>query len=181
MISSLRFEIVVLGGKQLSPDLLEIFSLMFADDIPLMSETVIGLQMQLNALQKYSTDWQLEVNIMKTKIVIFRKGGRIAKKEYWSYNNNPIEMVNLFSYVGVCFTNNVSSYKMAEYMLGKSKKVLICLLKNVQSVLPLSYKTFCKIVDANITQILVYGAERWGLKRIETVKRFQICYLCLIG
>ena len=53
-------------GIQVFPDITEIFSLMFADDVALMSDTVVGLQRPLNALHTFCTDWQLEVNTQKT-------------------------------------------------------------------------------------------------------------------
>ena len=40
-------------GIQLFPDLVEIFKLLFADDIALISDTISGLQKQLDILLKY--------------------------------------------------------------------------------------------------------------------------------
>jgi len=39
-------------------------------------------------LLKYSKDWNLEVNIEKTKVMIFRNGGNIRNTEKWLYENN---------------------------------------------------------------------------------------------
>ena len=52
LINELANEIVKHGqhGVQLLPDILQIFILMFADDIVLMSDSVCGLQNQLNVL-----------------------------------------------------------------------------------------------------------------------------------
>jgi len=44
---------------------------MYADDIALFSESISGLQSQLDLLLKYYKDWNLEVNIEKTKVMIF--------------------------------------------------------------------------------------------------------------
>ena len=50
--------------------------LFFADDLILLTDTPIKLQMMLNRLKIYSENNQLEVNINKTKIMIFREAGR---------------------------------------------------------------------------------------------------------
>ena len=49
--------------------------MLFADDMILLSETVIGLQTQLNNLFSAASRLQLKVNMNKSNIVVFRKGG----------------------------------------------------------------------------------------------------------
>ena len=47
----------------------KIFSLLFADDVALVSHTVIGLQNQLNVLLSAANRTDLTVNLEKTKVV----------------------------------------------------------------------------------------------------------------
>ena len=68
-------------GIQLLPSLEEIFLLLFADDIVLVSSTPSGLQNQINNLEKASNSLGQIVNLDKTKVMIFRKGGHIAARE----------------------------------------------------------------------------------------------------
>ena len=56
-------------------DQLQLYLLLFADDAVLVSETREGLQRSLDNLQEYCFKSNLNVNIEKTKIVVFRKGG----------------------------------------------------------------------------------------------------------
>ena len=65
----------------LSLEELCIYLLLFADDAVLMSETREGLQMSLIQLEEYCLKWNLYVNVEKTKIMIFRKGGVLNKLE----------------------------------------------------------------------------------------------------
>ena len=58
--------------------LLNLFFLLYADDIILFPDTIDGLQRELHECSK---SWDLTVNIKKTKIVIFRKSARINKNE----------------------------------------------------------------------------------------------------
>ena len=51
--------------------------LMYADDVILLSETPAGLPNSLSHLQKYCTKWGLEVNIKKTKSLIFNNTGKL--------------------------------------------------------------------------------------------------------
>jgi hypothetical protein len=44
--------------------------LLFADDLLILSETKEGLQHSLNNLSNYCDNWQLDINVNKTKSMI---------------------------------------------------------------------------------------------------------------
>ena len=68
-------------GIQLIPESEEIFLLLFADDIVLISSTPSGLHNQIDNLEKNSKSLGLTVNLNETKVMIFRKEGHIAAGE----------------------------------------------------------------------------------------------------
>ena len=82
---------------------------MYADDIVLIAESPEGLQNMRNALNNYCTEWNLTVNVQKTKIMIFRNGGNIRGNENWTYQGEEIEIVQQFSYLGMNFNYNGKS------------------------------------------------------------------------
>ncbi|WP_143213457.1 reverse transcriptase domain-containing protein, partial [Acinetobacter baumannii] len=55
-------------------------SLLFADDVILLSETPEGLQTLLDQLHDYSYKWSLSVNLEKTENMIFNKRGILIKE-----------------------------------------------------------------------------------------------------
>lgn len=162
-------------GIQLFPDIVEVFTLMFADDIALISDTVVGLQKQLNILNQFCEHSKLAVNILKTKVLVFKRGGQLASKEKWTYGGTQLETVNGFIYVGIYFTNRLSMYKMAEAMCTKAKKVLLYIFSSLQDVPCLPYKTFFKIFDSKIASIILYGSELWGLHDTQCIETIQLC------
>ena len=56
------------------PEKMELFLLMFADDITLLLSTPVGVQNQLNVLYEGVNRLVLLGNLEKTKIVLFRNG-----------------------------------------------------------------------------------------------------------
>lgn len=48
----------------------------------------------------------IEVNVSKTKIVVFRNGGKINSSEKYLYNNTELEIVDVFTYLSVNFKYN---------------------------------------------------------------------------
>ena len=85
LINELARDIIKNGrhGIQLLPDILELFILLFADDIVLLSDTTVGLQNQLDVLARNCARLDLHVNLDKSNIVIFRNGGYISKKKFF--------------------------------------------------------------------------------------------------
>lgn len=82
--------------------------LMYADDIVLLSPTATGLQHMINRLENYCETWNLRVNLSKSKIMVFRRGGRLGSGSKWWYKGKEIEIVNSYKYLGVNFTSTLS-------------------------------------------------------------------------
>ena len=72
-------------GLQFFPEIIEILLLLFADDVILLSDTIIGLQRQLSILGYFCDDYHIEVNTGKTKVLVFRNGGNLARRAKWTY------------------------------------------------------------------------------------------------
>ena len=68
-------------GIQLFPDITELILLLFADDIVLISDTIKGLQRQLKILENFCEIYKLIVNVIKTKVMVFRLSGRLRTCE----------------------------------------------------------------------------------------------------
>ena len=95
-------------GVQMLPGLMELFILLFADDVTLLATTPSGLQNQLNYLRDCCVRMGMEVNEDKTKVMVFRKGGHLRKHEKWYYNGNSLIVVNSYTYLDFTLTSKLS-------------------------------------------------------------------------
>ena len=113
--------------------------LMYADDVILLPETPAGLQNSLSHLQKYCTKWRLEVNTKKTKSLIFNNTGKLDTNVF-TFNNNNIENVRHYSYLGVNFsiTGSFTEAKNVKYIRKVLK--LFSKFENVLSIINLKLK-----------------------------------------
>lgn len=170
-------------GIQMFPDVTEVLALLFADDLSLLGDTVVGLQRLLNALSDFCQAYNLVVNIQKTKIMVYKNGGVLSRVEKWTYRGEPIETVSSFSYVGVLFTQQLSFPIMASEQATKAKRVLVALLSKLYKYGQLPRSAFFKIFDTKVLPILLYGAEIWSVTRQtapETVHLYACKrYMCL--
>ena len=127
-------------GVQLTPDVIQVHIMLFADDVFLASYCVRGLQKQIDVLKEFADNSSMTVNLNKTKIVIFRKGGFISAKEVWWYGANTIEVVNSYKYLGLHFNTKLSLTQMTGEFASEAKsriaQISKCLrrMENVQEM-----------------------------------------------
>lgn len=157
-------------GIQLLPGFDEIFLLLFADDIVLLSSTPSGLQNQINSLESVSKTLGLTVNLDKTKTMVFRKGGHLSAAEKWTYGNKEIETVNSYKYLGFTLTTKLScNYACGEYA-SKAKAKILDLMRTMWSLCNLDSSVFFQLFDAQIKPMLLYASEIWGISRLAVVE-----------
>ena len=72
-----------------------------ADDIVVFANSSSELQKSLDLLFDYCQRLKLVIDTSKTKLGFFRKGGRLPQSLNLYYNNNLIETMYNFSYLGI--------------------------------------------------------------------------------
>ena len=157
-------------------DQLSIYLLLFADDAVIFSETIEGLQESLNNLESYCDKWNLTVNIDKTKIMVFRKGGALSKKCKWTYKEKEIEIVSNFNYLGIVMSSGGSLIPATNTLYGKATRAmnsLFCITKDMDVPINVMFKLF----DAYVLSILNYNCEVWGFIAATNIERIhrKIC------
>ena len=85
----------------------EIYQLLFADDIVLLSSTPHGLPSQIDNPEAASNSLGLIVNMNKTKVMVFRNGGFLGKYERWTFHKTQLEVVNEYIYLGYTHTTKL--------------------------------------------------------------------------
>ena len=157
--------------------IINLYSLLYADDIILFGKTPEDLQNALNVLEEYCKRWKLTVNTDKTKVVVFRKGGRLPNDLKFTYNNSRIEIVNKFCYLGVVFSAGGSNFETQKTLSGQALKAIFTLNKYLFNFTSLKPSHVIDLFDKLITPILNFGSEVWGFNKspsIETV-HLQFC------
>lgn len=176
-LNDLEDELRANGVNGVVIDLLQLWSLLYADDITLLAESAQELQKSLDALENYCDRWKLTVNDTKTKIIVFKKGGRLPNGLQFTYKGSNIEIVNRFSYLGILFTSGGSCFETQKTLAGQALKAIFTLNKYLFNFASLNISHVLDLFDKMVTPILNYGCEVWGFyksKAIETV-HLQFC------
>ena len=172
------------GGVQICEKLISI--LLFADDIVLLADTKEELQKMLTVLSKFTKKWRLRVNKKKTKIIVFdpaRNAKTASEPEIFMYNNDCIETVDKYKYLGLMFQYNLKWTENIEYVIGKAKQRSNS-LSSLLRFKGLSTEAKLSVWKALICPILNYGAQIWWPNKTQCIRleRIQLRALkCMLG
>ena len=136
----------------------EIRYLLYADDLVLITNEPDQLQVALNELENYVRQYDLTVNVSKTKCLTFYKGGHRTAE--FLFNGLPIENVNSFTYLGVVFTTRLSAHKHVEHIISKCNSRIGFLFAKVP-IKELPLDMVLKIFNIYVLPITTYCISTW--------------------
>lgn len=128
----------------------------------------------IDSLEKYCKLWDLVVNLDKSKIMIFQRGGGIRRRdEVWSFEGNQIEFVRKYTYLGILLTPKLSMTEHLRQRLQTAKISINCTWKNFLRSKDIKHSDKFKVFNAVSRSILCYGAQVWGFMQYEDVEKLQ--------
>ncbi|KMQ90927.1 hypothetical protein RF55_9259 [Lasius niger] len=92
------------GGGRLGNE--KIWTLTYADDVVLISEEKDGMRSMIERLEGYLDRKGLGLNVGKSKIMRFRKGGGRERVVNWRWKGRVLEEVKEFTYLGYTMQKN---------------------------------------------------------------------------
>ncbi|XP_055910691.1 uncharacterized protein LOC129945055 [Eupeodes corollae] len=153
-------------------------ALMFADDIVILAYSPESLQLMINRLCDYCKIWNLTVNLEKSKVMTFRKGGgRNRNSEKWWYNGETIEVVNEYRYLGILMTKNLDMENHFKDKLAKAKTAIAATWNRCFSKKNIRHSAKFRVFEAVSEAIMLYSAQVWGYKQYETVDKLLRYYI----
>ena len=105
---------------------LQLFSLLFADDTVVFSESQEGLQLLLDRMLIYCNKWGITVNTDKIVVMVFKQGTRFQEADVY-YNNHRLKSVSKFTYLGVTVSFNGKFFQTQKSLAEQALKALFSL------------------------------------------------------
>lgn len=163
------------GGTALNSNT-KIFTLIYADDLVLVAENGEDLNRMLKSLQKWTDKNKMEVNISKSKIMIFRNGGK-RKAENWKYKEEELEVVGEFNYLGFWFSTRNRYSLHVNKAAGKTQQLINKVWGETRRAGITNLKQKLYFMDSTVKAAAMYGVELWGWRRREVIERIQSRYV----
>ncbi|XP_008486165.1 uncharacterized protein LOC103522856, partial [Diaphorina citri] len=161
-----------LRGVNINPTQ-NIISLLYCDDLILFADSKAELQKMLNSLEKYCEENKMIVNEKKTKIVIFRRGGRIKDSDVLYYKHKKLEIVSTFNYLGVSFSSHAVFHQAAEQANSKGRAAIASVKRTMSASQMKSWDSRKKLLEACVKTTLLYGAEIWAFRYVDNIEKCQ--------
>ena len=138
-------------------------ALFYADDLDLVSNSVAGLQAQLQLLECYCRRWRLTVNVKKTKVVVYGAGRRPAPPPpVLTYMSAPIEVLDSFRYLGVEVSSMHQFAAAGADRASAAQRALLALQNRCHDLRLHDPALLLHLFDALVRPVMLYGVETWG-------------------
>lgn len=108
---------VVLGRRK-------IWSISYADDVVLLATNAGGLKQMMRKFKRVMERKGLELNTEKSKVIIFRNGGRRGKEDEFKWDGQDIEVVKKFEYLGYVMKKNGKEDEQIKKLKGKASAMI---------------------------------------------------------
>ena len=140
---------------------LKVYALLYADDAALVAEDERELTSMLKTLKRLTDQNQMDVNLEKTKIMIFRNGGR-RKSDSWKYKGENIEVVREFKYVDFWFTTQNQYSTNIKKAARKTPQLINKVWGETKRAGITDLRKRFFYVNSTVKAAAINGAELWG-------------------
>ena len=114
--------------------------------------------------------------------MIFKKGGVIPRNIKFYFDQQEIEIVKKFTYLGIVFTSGGSMTTAQNTLSGQAQKAIFKLNKYLYKFTYISPKHTLDLFDKLISPILNYGSEIFGFSKDMSLERVHLqFYKRLLG
>jgi hypothetical protein len=154
----------------------KVWSLAFADDMVIVAKSEREMKEMMRNLEKYVRKKKLEVNVEKTKMMVFSKRKRKNEESEWKWEESKIERVSEFKYLGYTFNERATVRAQVREVVRKANKAVGCVWGIGERMWGGEFGRRMMMFESMVESVLMYGAEIWGWKEREEVERVQEKY-----
>lgn len=147
---------------------------MYADDTILIAADKNSLQKCLDDFFTYCKTWKLNINVDKTKVLIF--GVRNTIHFNFNIGGNSLEILDCYKYLGIYFTKSCSFNKTRKSLVEQAEKALHFLYTRISNI-DLPVDLILKLFDHTIVPILTYNCEVWGYENSDIIEQVHSSFL----
>ena len=129
----------------------------------------------MTQFETYCQKWKLTVNVDKTKVVIFQKGGRFPNDNF-TFNGKELEIVKEFNYLGYVVSSGGTLEKALHLLADKAVRAMGLLFSTIRHV-QVPFKMLLQLFDTYVKSTLNYSCEIWDFLLQEGVNEFTENFL----
>ena len=140
-------------------------SLIWADDLVVLSESEDGLKNMLQNLSIYADENRIKINSSKTKCMIFNKTGRFLRRSF-KVGQEIIYTTNNYKYLGFIMTPSGEINTGLKDLKDRALRAYYSLKNKMGHYFMLCPSTSSHLFDSLIKPILLYNSDFWGCHKM---------------
>ena len=152
---------------------LRITSLLYADDLALISDSESNMQELISLLDQWCKKWRMMVNVHKTKVVHFRSTTKARSTFPFMLNDNLIECVDKYKYLGIILDEHLLFNVTASVLANSGNRALASIYTKFNKLKGLGFKTYSKLYHTGVAPILDYCSGIWGFQKFGYLDSIQ--------
>ena len=119
----------------------------------------------------------MQVNLDKTKIMVFRNGGPVKQSEKWFFGKDKLEIVTYYKYLGLMISSRLNWSFATKTLSAQSEKAVTGIKCVIIKCGGMSMDNSFELFDKMVVPILIYGSEVWGYQQYSTIERvhYRFC------
>ena len=148
--------------------------ILYADDLVLLSESKSGLQNCLTKLERYTKKWKLNINLKKSKVLLFGTPTqrRAHLSSIWFFENITLEQVDEYCYLGITLHFSGNFKRTQKILYGKALRAYHYLFKSFSNVENVPINVLLKLFSSTVVPVLLYSCEVWGPYLLGKINSF---------
>lgn len=150
--------------------------MLYADDLVIMSDSGEDLQLGLDLFHDYCERWLLSVNLNKSAIVIFRKGGKVTQNDHYYYGDKLLHVLDSYSYLGVELSYTGKFLKLQDALASSGTRALYSLYRVLKNMYDPNVSLQCSLFDKLVHPVIDYSCEVWGFHKVPAVEKLHLQY-----
>ena len=151
-------------------------SLVWADDLVVLSESEEGLQNMLQNLSVYAEENRIKINSTKTKCMIFNKTGRFLRRSF-KVGHEIIYTTNNYKYLGFIITPSGEISTGLKDLKDRALRAYYSLKSKMGRYFMLCPSTSLHLFDSLIKPILLYNSDFWGCQKMPENNPIQNAHI----
>ena len=157
----------------------DVQNIIWADDLLLISKSEDGLNKMLSNLCQYTVENGIEINLEKTKCMVFNKTGRLFRKSF-IFGNRRIDTVKDYKYLGFLITPSLNLTSSLTDLKDRAMRAYYLLKTKLGPLFRKHLLTTLHLFDSLIKPILLYSSDYWGclkLPKKNPIETFLLKFL----
>lgn len=160
---------------------IRLHAILFADDTTLLALSRDEMQFLLRKLEEWSIKNKIDINVAKTKVMVFSQHPERVPPANLKILGKVIEEVPEFTYLGITLTNKLEYKPTFKISDEKAKRAAYAATAGFNRLDLASLEHLKEVYNACVVSHGIYGAELWGIFRrkvnLDSLIKLQSQYL----